>query len=43
MLIDPPVLQARKKKHTPKQKLHALDAKMKKFLMMKNEHLGKIP
>ena len=43
MLIDPPVLQAGKKNHTPKQKLHALDAKMKKFLMMKNEHLGKIP
>ena len=43
MLIDPPVLQARKKKHTPKQKLHALDAKMKKILMMKNEHPGKIP
>ena len=29
MLIDPPVLQARKK-HTTKQKLHASNAKMKK-------------
>ena len=42
MLIDPPVLQPRKN-NTPKQKLLANNAKMKKFLIMKNEHLSKVP